>query len=66
MIKGGRQAAYDNFHRELDRLLALLAARRHLIDDQLGKLPPVMERGETAEAQAVLAALERAEGRDPC
>jgi hypothetical protein len=65
MIKEEVQAAHDNFHKELDRLLELLVARQRLIDAQLGKLPPVLEQGETAEAQAVLAALERAESRDP-
>jgi hypothetical protein len=65
MIKGELQAAQDNFHKELDRLLELLAARQRLIEAQFGKLPPALEQGETAEAQAVLAALERVERRDP-
>ena len=65
MIKGELQAAQDNFHKELDRLLELLAARQRLIEAQLGKLPSALEQGETAEAQAVLAALERVERRGP-
>jgi hypothetical protein len=47
-----------NFHEELDRLLHLLAAQR-LLERQMRKaapVAPVLQRGETAEAQAVMAA----------
>jgi hypothetical protein len=44
-----------NFHEELDRLLRLLAAQR-LLERQMRTVATVLQRGETAEAQAVMAA----------
>jgi hypothetical protein len=40
---------------ELDRLLRLLAAQR-AIEGQIKRPAPILKRGETGEAQAILAA----------
>lgn len=54
-----RDAAHDPFHRELQRLLALLAAQRRVIARELKVRPATIERDETAEARLVLAAQQR-------
>lgn len=59
-IKQELQAAHEKFHQELDQLLELLAAQRRLVREKAGKPAAVLQQGETAEAQAVLAALRRA------
>ncbi len=53
------RATPDKFHKELERLLALLAAQRRLVDSQAMKSMQVLQQGETAEAQIVLAAQQR-------
>jgi hypothetical protein len=53
-------AAPDKFHRELERLLELLAAQRRFVDSQVGRSTRgVLQHGEMAEAQVVLAAQQR-------
>jgi hypothetical protein len=52
-------AARAKFEKELDCLLELLAARRRLCETQARKPDAVLQQGETAEADAVLAALQR-------
>ena len=52
-----------NFQKELDRLLQLLAAQR-AAERRIRQTAAVLTRGETAEAQAVLAAQLRVK-RDP-
>jgi len=59
-IKQELQATHDKFHQELDQLLELLAAQQRLVARKAGKSAAVLQQGETAEAQAVLAALRRA------
>jgi hypothetical protein len=49
-------AELDKFHKELRRLLELLAAQRQLVESQARKSAPVLQLGETAEAQLVLRA----------
>jgi hypothetical protein len=51
----GAVVASINFQKELDRLLQLLAAQR-AAERSIRQTPSVLKRGETAEAQAVLAA----------
>jgi hypothetical protein len=58
-IKQELQAAHDKFYQELDQLLELLAAQQRLVGRKTGKSESVLQQGETAEAQAVLAALKR-------
>jgi len=58
-----QHAQRDKFHKELDRLLELLAAQRRLVESQARKSAPVLQRGETAEAQFVLAAQRRTNRR---
>jgi hypothetical protein len=53
------QLKRDKFHEELDRLLKLLAAQQRLSGTSTGNSTPGLQRGETAEAQAVLAAYQR-------
>src|ERR1700733_10167543 len=53
------QLERDKFHKELDRLLKLLAAQQRLGGTGTGNSRPRLQRGETAEAQAVLAAQQR-------
>jgi hypothetical protein len=55
-------AERDKYHRELDRLLQILAAQRRLVERQARKSAPAL-RSETAEAQFVLAAQQRAKRR---
>ena len=54
-IKRDALAASINYQRELDRLLQVLAAQR-AVERRLRQAAPVLQRGETAEAQAILAA----------
>ena len=49
-------AELDKFHKELRRLLELLAAQRQLVESQARKTVPVLQLGETAEALVVLRA----------
>jgi hypothetical protein len=58
-IKQELEAAHDKFHHELDQLLELLAAQQRLVERKAGKSASVLQQGEMAEAQAVLAALKR-------
>lgn len=51
-----RRAEGDKFHRELDRLLAVLAAQRRRVESEARRPALVIPLGETAEAQVVLAA----------
>ena len=54
------QAEHDQFHKELDRLLRMLAAQRRLMAREVRNLaPPTASRGETTEAQFVFAAQQR-------
>jgi hypothetical protein len=46
----------DKFHKELPRLLELLAVQRRLIESQPRKLAPVLQHDERAEALFVLKA----------
>jgi hypothetical protein len=57
-----RRAERDKFHKELDRLLEQLVAQRRLVASQVRK-PAPGPRGETAEAQFVLAAQKRVKRR---
>jgi len=50
-----------NFQKELDRLLQLLAAQR-AAERRIRQTTSVLQHGETAEAQAILAAQLRASG----
>jgi hypothetical protein len=52
-------AARAKFDTELDRLLELLAARHRPGDIRARKSDAILQQGETAEADAVLAALHR-------
>jgi hypothetical protein len=52
-------AGYESFHRELHRLLALLAEQRRAIARELKSQSVTIEQDETAEAQLVLAAQQR-------
>jgi hypothetical protein len=54
-VKRDALAGSINFHEELNRLLQLLAAQR-AAERRIRRVAPVLQRGETAEAQAVLAA----------
>jgi hypothetical protein len=58
-IKQELQAAHDKFHHELDQLLELLAAQQRLVGRKAGKSASLLQQGETADAQTVLAALKR-------
>jgi hypothetical protein len=62
-IKRDALATRLNFHEELDRLLQLLAAQR-AVERRIRQVAPVLQRGETAEAQAVLAAQLRFKRRE--
>ena len=54
------QPEHDQFHRELDRLLQVLAAQRRLMArETLNSAPLATDRGETTEAQLVFAAQQR-------
>jgi hypothetical protein len=50
----------DEFYKELDRLLRLLAAQQHLAASRGGSSALGFQRSETGEAQAVWAARQRA------
>jgi hypothetical protein len=54
-FSGDAVLATINFQRELDRVLQLLAAQR-AAERRIRQTTSVLQRGETAEAQAVLAA----------
>jgi hypothetical protein len=53
----------DKLQKELERLLKLLAVQRRLFDSDAKKSTAVLQQGETAEAQAVLAAQRRLKHR---
>ena len=56
-------AARAKFDKELDRLFELLAARHRPCETPARQPDAVLQQGETAEADAVLAALQRVVGR---
>ncbi len=54
------QPGHDQFHKELDRLLQVLATQRRLIAREARTLAPLATSpGETTEAQLVFAAQQR-------
>lgn len=53
------KAGRDRLHKELDQLLELLAAQRRNVQAEVRKSKPVIQKGDTAEAQFVLAAQQR-------
>ena len=68
-IKHDLHAARDDFHKEHGRLLDLAANQKRLLESEDCKSNLVLERGEMASAQAVLAAQQRAKCRaasQPC
>jgi len=62
-LNGDAPIANINFQKELDRLLQLLAEQR-ATERRIEQATAVLKRGETAEAQAVLAAQLRVKRRD--
>jgi hypothetical protein len=60
---GDAVLASVNIQKELDRLLQLLAAQR-ATESAIRQTTSILRRGETAEAQAVLAAQLRLKRRD--
>jgi hypothetical protein len=53
------RASPDKFHKELERLLELLAAQQRLVDSQAKKSTTILQPGEMAEAQMVMAVQQR-------
>jgi CRISPR/Cas system-associated protein Csm6 len=59
MVMETLRATPDKFHRELETLLELLAAQERLVDSQVKKSMAILQPGETAEAQVVMAVQQR-------
>jgi len=59
-VKHELLAARTDGHKALDQILELHAAHKWLTKTQAEKLPPILRQGETVEAEAVLAAQQRA------
>jgi hypothetical protein len=49
---------------ELDRLIELIAAERRLVRSQARKWRPLLQKGDMAEAQAVITAQQRVTRQD--
>lgn len=60
-IKQQLQAERDDARKLRDRLLEFLAAQKRLLEAPTGNVTETLQRGETAEAQAVFAAQQRVE-----